>query len=168
MHSLELWRNFVCGNKTGSPGRAVSLHLARSGSQLEHRIRRILPARGACHIINYAIQYIHLIRWFSIKYVRIFCELRSKNASNEQNVRSYYMLNHRIRGLLFHYKKNVILQLATIFLVRVLRNTLIPSVKMTLTMNKIFAGIICQTIEREVDYSTAKKINLASIFYSQN
>ena len=27
------------------------------------------------------------------------------NTSNEQNVRSYYMLNHRIRGLLFHYKK---------------------------------------------------------------
>ena len=26
--------------------------------------------------------------------------------SNEQNVRSYYMLNHRIRGLLFHYKEN--------------------------------------------------------------
>ena len=47
--------------------------------------------------------------------MRIFCELRSifpspagarKNTSNEQNVRSYYMLNHRIRGLLFHYKKN--------------------------------------------------------------
>ena len=48
------WRTFVCGNKTGSPGRAVSLHLARSGSQSEHRIRRILPARGACHVI---IQY---------------------------------------------------------------------------------------------------------------
>ena len=32
--------------------RAVSLHLARSGSQSEHRIRRILPARGACHIIR--------------------------------------------------------------------------------------------------------------------
>ena len=45
-------------------------------------------------------------------------------------------------------------------MVRVLRNTLIPSVKMTLTMNKIFAGIICQTIEREVDYSTAKKDKL--------
>ena len=98
--------------------------------------------------------------------MRIFCELRSifpspagarKNTSNEQNVRSYYMLNHRIRGLLFHYKKNVILQLAFIFLVRVFRNTLIPSVKMTLTMNKMFAGIICQTIEREVDFSTAKK-----------
>ena len=40
-----------CGNKTGNPERAVSLHLARSGSQSEHRIRRILPARGACHII---------------------------------------------------------------------------------------------------------------------
>ena len=44
----------------------------------------------------------------------MFCELRSifpspagarKNASNEQNVREYYMLNHLIRGLLFHYKK---------------------------------------------------------------
>ena len=44
-------------------------------------------------------------------YGRIFGELRSifpslagarKNTSNEQNVRSYYMLNHRIRGLLFH------------------------------------------------------------------
>ena len=47
--------------------------------------------------------------------MRIFCELRSifpspagagKYPSNEQNVLSYYMLNHRIRGLLFHYKKN--------------------------------------------------------------
>ena len=38
------------------------------------------------------------------------------NTSNEQNVRSYYMLNHRIRGLLLHYKKKiVILQLASIF-----------------------------------------------------
>ena len=47
--------------------------------------------------------------------MRIFCELHSifsipkgarKNTSNEQSVRSYDMLNHRIRGLLFHYKKN--------------------------------------------------------------
>ena len=47
--------------------------------------------------------------------MRIFGELRcifpspcgaQKNTSNEQNVRSYYMLNHRLRGLLFHYKKN--------------------------------------------------------------
>ena len=53
VHSLELWRNFIFGNETGSPGRAVSLHLARSGSQSEHRIRCILPARGACHIIRH-------------------------------------------------------------------------------------------------------------------
>ena len=35
-----------------NPGRAVSLHLARLGSQSEHRIRCILPAHRACHIIN--------------------------------------------------------------------------------------------------------------------
>ena len=29
MHPVELWRNFSGGNETGSPGRAVSLHLAR-------------------------------------------------------------------------------------------------------------------------------------------
>ena len=45
--------------------------------------------------------------------MRIFFELRSifpspANTSNEQNVRSYYMLNHRIRGLLFHYKKKLL------------------------------------------------------------
>ena len=47
--------------------------------------------------------------------VRRLCELRSiflsptgarKTTSNEQNVCSYYMLNHQIRCLLFHYKKN--------------------------------------------------------------
>ena len=91
-----------------------------------------------------------------------------KNMSNEENVSSYYMLNHWIRGLILHTKKIVILQLASIFLVRVFRNTLIPSVKMTLTMNRMFAGIIklCQTIEREVDYSTAKK-NCYFGFYFQ-
>ena len=77
--------------------------------------------------------------------------------SNEQYVRLYYMLNHQIRGLLFHYTKNCYFAIGFYFLVRVFRNTLIPSVKMTLTMNKMFAGIICQTIEREVDFSTAKK-----------
>ena len=77
--------------------------------------------------------------------------------SNEQNVRPYYMLNHGIRGTLFHYQKIFILQLVSMFLVRVFRNTLIPAVKMTLTINKMFAGIICQTNEREVDYSTAKE-----------
>jgi len=33
--------------------RAVPLHLARSCSQSEHRIRRILPSRRACHIIRH-------------------------------------------------------------------------------------------------------------------
>ena len=32
-----------------------------------------------------------------------------ENTSNEQNVREYCTLNHRIRDLLFHYKKGVIL-----------------------------------------------------------
>ena len=78
------------------------------------------------------------------------------------------MLNHRIRGLFsIPLKKIVILQLASNFFVKVFVNTLIPSAKNDLTMNKLFAGIICQTIEREVDFSTAKKktVILASIFW---
>ena len=62
--------------------------------------------------------------------------------------------------------QNVILQLASIFWVRVFRNILIPSVRMTSTMSKMFARIICQTVEWEVYYSTAKKVILASIFFS--
>ena len=54
-------------------------------------------------------------------------------------------------------KKIVVLQLASIFLVRVFRNILIPSVRITLIMRKMFARIICQTIESEVDYLTAKE-----------
>ena len=34
-------------------------HLARSGSQSEHRIRFILPARGASHIIKIIIIIMH-------------------------------------------------------------------------------------------------------------
>ena len=52
VHPLELWRNFICGNEMDSLGRAVLLHLTRSGSQSEHRIRHILPARGACNVIS--------------------------------------------------------------------------------------------------------------------
>ena len=57
--------------------------------------------------------------------MRIFGKLRSifpspagarKNTSNEQNVRSYCMLNHRIRGLLFHYKKNCYFAIGFYFL----------------------------------------------------
>ena len=46
---------------------------------------------------------------------------------------------------------------------------LIPSVRMTLTMSKLFACIICQTIEWEVNYYTAKKMLfwlLLSILFS--
>ena len=60
-------------------------------------------------------------------------------------------------------KKDVILQLASIFLVRVFRKILIPSLRMTLTMSKMFALIICQSIEWKVNYSTAKNVILASI-----
>ena len=77
------------------------------------------------------------------------------------------MLNHK-RFIIPLQEKNVILQLASIFLVRVLRNILIPSVKMTLTSNKMFAGIICQTIEREADYSTAKKFLFWLLFSMVN
>ena len=31
---------------------------------------------------------------------------QGQNTSNEQNVRAYYMLSHRIRDLLFHLKKS--------------------------------------------------------------
>ena len=48
---LNFCLNFTCGIEAGSPRWAISLDLARSGSQSEQRIRRILPARGACHII---------------------------------------------------------------------------------------------------------------------
>ena len=41
-----------CGNKTGNPEQAVSLHLARWGSQSQCGIWFILPARGVCRIIN--------------------------------------------------------------------------------------------------------------------
>ena len=41
-----------CGNKTGNPERAVSLHLAPLGSQSQREIWFILTARGACHITN--------------------------------------------------------------------------------------------------------------------
>ena len=65
-------------------------------------------------------------------------------------------------------KKDVILQLASIFLVRVFRNILIPSLRMTLTMSKMFARIICQSIEWKVNYSTEKMLFwlLFSIWFS--
>ena len=43
---------FYCGNKMGNPEQAISAHLARLGSQSEHRNCFTLPTRGACHIIS--------------------------------------------------------------------------------------------------------------------
>ena len=99
--------------------------------------------------------------------MRIFCKLRSifpspagarKNTSNEQNVRTYYMLNHRIRGLLFHYKKICYLVIGFNFLVRVFRSILIPSGRMTLTMSKMFARIMPNQIERLIMYCKRKML----------
>ena len=99
--------------------------------------------------------------------MRIFCELRGIFPSNEQNVRSYYMLNNRIRGLLFHYKKKKCYFAIGVYIsLRVFRNILIPSVRMTLTTSKMFARIICQTIEWDVNYSTAKKKMLFWLLFS--
>ena len=47
-------KNFAfCGNKAENPKRERYVYLARSGSQSEHRIRFILPARGASHIVRH-------------------------------------------------------------------------------------------------------------------
>ena len=45
-------RTFSYGTDAGIPERARKAHSARSGSQSEHRIRFILPARGFSHIIK--------------------------------------------------------------------------------------------------------------------
>ena len=50
--SAWTWAECYCGNKTGNPEWAVSLHLARSGSQSQCGIWFILSAHRACHIIN--------------------------------------------------------------------------------------------------------------------
>ena len=54
-------------------------------------------------------------------------------------------------------QKKFYLKIGFYFLVRVFRDTLILSVRMTLTISKMFARIICQTIEWEVNYFTAKE-----------
>ena len=59
-----------CGNKTGNPERALSLHLARSGSQSQRRIWFILPARGACQIIKV---FIPLCRCVELCIVSMIC-----------------------------------------------------------------------------------------------
>ena len=46
----------ILRDQARNPERAVSLHLARSGSQSERAIWFILPAHGASHIINKVIE----------------------------------------------------------------------------------------------------------------
>ena len=94
--------------------------------------------------------YIHLIRWFSIWYVRIFCELRGifpSPAGARKNTSNVYYSTTKKNYLAFGFY----------FLVRVFRDILILSVRMTLTISKMFARIICQTIGWEVNYFTATK-----------
>ena len=107
--------------------------------------------------------------------MRIFCDLRSifpipagarKNTSNEQKRPLVLYAKPSNKRFIIPLQKNCYFAIGFYFLVRVFRNTLIPSVKMTLTMNKMLAGIICQTIEREGDYSTAKKKLLFWLLFS--
>ena len=76
------------------------------------------------------------------------------------------MLNHRIRALLFHYKKKCYFAIGFYFFGKSIQKHP-DSVCENEVNNEQNAGIICQTIEREVEYSTAKKIViLASFFFS--
>ena len=94
--------------------------------------------------------------------MRIFCDLRSSFSSpagTKKNTKQWtkcplvsYDKPSNDRFIIPLQRKNCYLQLASIFLVRVFKNVLIPSVRMTLTMSKMFARIICQTIEWEVNY----------------
>ena len=43
---------YFCRNKVRNPKRSSLAHLGRSDSQSEHRIRFILPAHGASHIMK--------------------------------------------------------------------------------------------------------------------
>ena len=84
------------------------------------------------------------------------------------NVCSYYMLNHRIRGLLFHSKKNCYFAIGFYFSGKGIQKYLDSVCENEVNNEQNVRGYyICQTIEREVDYSTAKKKNviLASIFW---
>ena len=88
----------------------------------------------------------------------LFCEVRSvfpsppgakKNTNIEQNVPSYYMLNHRIRGLLFHYKKIKLLfcNWLLFFVKSIQKHPDSVCENDSSIINKMFARVICQTIE---------------------
>ena len=87
--------------------------------------------------------------------MQIFCELRSRGEEKyEQWAKCPLVLYAKPSNKRF-----------IIPLQKIVKNILIPSVGMMLTMSKILSRIICETIEWEVNYSTAKKnVILASIF----
>ena len=107
--------------------------------------------------------------------MRIFCELRSifpspagarKNTSNEQNVRSYYMLNHRIRGLLFHCKKKCYFAIGFYFLSKSIQkqpdSVCQNDVNNEQTVRKYYAKPLN---ERLIILHKKNPVILASIFY---
>ena len=57
---IWLLGKFCLQDTAGSPERARSLHLARSGSQSQRTIWFILPAHGVGHIINTFINILKL------------------------------------------------------------------------------------------------------------
>ena len=82
----------------------------------------------------------------------------------------YSMVWHIIRADILRAmkkitKRNCYFTIGFYFLVRVFRNILIPFVRMTLTMSKMFALIICQIIEWEVNYFNVKEKCYISFYF---
>ena len=88
-----------------------------------HRCKGALTARATLKSLQKPtiapplnfFKYIRAICCIYIPYSMLYNMIRA-DTSNEQNLQSYYMLYHRIRGLFLHYiKRKVRLQLASIF-----------------------------------------------------
>ena len=89
--------------------------------------------------------------------------------SNEQNVRSYYMLNHRIRGLLFHYKKIVILQFASIlFRFSVIKLSTSSSLSCPVSVCSVVSFCSVKSVSVNKSSSSLKKIQFQRTQTSQN
>ena len=69
---IWLLGKFCLRDSAGSPERARSLHLARSGSQSQHAIWFILPARGASRIISMGYWPSVRSRWLDIGFFCVF------------------------------------------------------------------------------------------------
>ena len=84
---------------------------------------------------------------FDGKYVRIFCEMHGKIRGMSKMSARMIMLNYRIRGLLFHYKKKCHFAIGLYFLVIVFTEHPASVCENDVNNEKMFARIICQTIE---------------------